>query len=203
MFFTDPGIACCLLRIDIEQKSVAWSAIFLFIIPVQGAPTISTPNVCFPSPRFYPSLCSPTSTTHDALALLSASRLSIFLFPIPFLLSLSRSSFPLFAFWLFELSPSLLRSFPYRRFSTSSTLLSRRIFPTKNNGTHVVGCLLPCTVASTNIYLFSFFFILDFSSSSIFHQNSFDCPKKNFSSSIFLSIVQFYIRFLVYLLVIN
>lgn len=107
-------------------------------------------------------------------------RLSIFLFPIPFLLSLSRSSFPLFAFWLFELSPSLLRSFPYRRFSTSSTLLSRRIFPTKNNGTHVVGCLLPCTVASTNIYLFSFFFILDFSSSSIFHQNSFDCPKKIF-----------------------
>lgn len=77
-----------MLLIDIGQKSVAWSAIFLFIVPVQGAPTISTPNVCFPLPRFYPSLCSPTSTTHDALALLSASRLSVLLFPIPFLLSL-------------------------------------------------------------------------------------------------------------------
>lgn len=81
-------------------------------------------------------------------------------------LSLSRSSYPLLAFWFLELSPSLLRSFPYRRFSTSSTLLSHRIFPTKNNGTHAVGCLLPLTVRRFylffNICLFSFSFILLF-----------------------------------------
>ena len=172
-FITDPGIACCLFRIDTEQKSVAWSAIFLFIIPVQRAPTISTPNVCFPSPRFYPSLCSPTSTTHDALALLSASRLSVFLFPIPFLLSLSRSSFPLFAFWLFELSlpPSCAVS-PIADFPPLPPLLSRRIFPTKNNGTHVVGCLLPCTVRRFYQHLLIFF---------LFYSRSFEFIIENFS----------------------
>lgn len=149
------------LHIDIGEKSVAWSAIFLFIVPVQGAPTISTPNVCFPLPRFYPSLCSPTSTTHDALALLSASRLSVLLFP--FLLSLFLVHLtPYSLFGSSSFLPPLLRSFPYRRFSTSSTLLSHRIFPTKNNGTHAVGCLLPLTVRRFylffNICLFSFSF---------------------------------------------
>lgn len=73
-------------------------------------------------------------------------------------LSLSRSSYPLLAFWFLELSPSLLRSFPYRRFSTSSTLLSHRIFPTKNNGTHAVGCLLPLTVRRFYLFLTSAYF---------------------------------------------
>ena len=130
--------------------------------------------------------------------------------PLPcYQLRVYLSSFFLFPFF----SPFLVHLSPYSLFGSSSSLsLPLAQFPlspifhlfhpsylavffqlkTTVHTLSVAFCLAQY-VASTNIYLFSFSFILDLSSSSsrIFHQNSFDCPKKNFSSSIFLSIVQF------------
>lgn len=116
----------------------------------------------------------PTSTTHDALALLSASRLSVFLFPIPFLLSLSRSSSPIrfLALRAFSLPPSCavspIADFPPLPLSYLTVFFQLK---TTVHTLSVAFCL--AQYVASNIYLFSFFFILDLSSSSIFHQNCF------------------------------
>lgn len=121
------------------------------------------PKCLFPFASILPFALFPYFDDPRCPCLAISFALSVLLFPIPFLLSLFLVHLtPYSLFGSSSFLPPLLRSFPYRRFSTSSTLLSHRIFPTKNNGTHAVGCLLPLTVRRFylffNICLFSFSF---------------------------------------------